>query len=59
MAVPASEKYMALVIRNMASIIGSGVMDRYPSLRVGTLEAGHGWLPLWMARLDEARSTVC
>src|SRR4029079_6200168 len=37
-------------MRNMAAMIGSGVMDRYPSLRVGTLEAGHGWLPFWMAR---------
>jgi len=40
-------------MRNMAAMIGSGVMDRYPSLRVGTLEAGHGWLPFGMARLDE------
>ena len=40
-------------MRNMASIIGSGVMDRYPELRVGVLEAGHGWLPFWIKRLDE------
>ena len=39
-------------------MIGSGVMDRYPSLRVGTLEAGHGWLPFWMARLDNRRKPV-
>src|SRR5439155_10527843 len=32
-------------MRNMAALIGSGVMDRYPALRIGTLEAGHGWLP--------------
>jgi predicted TIM-barrel fold metal-dependent hydrolase len=44
-------------MRNMAALIGSGVMDRYPRLRIGTLEAGHSWLPFWMARLDEhARS---
>ncbi|MGE0258668.1 MAG: amidohydrolase family protein [Alphaproteobacteria bacterium] len=40
-------------MRNMAAMIGGGVMDRYPNLRIGTLEAGHGWLPFWMARLDE------
>ena len=40
-------------MRNMAALIGSGVMDRYPKLRIGTLEAGHGWLPFWMKRLDE------
>jgi hypothetical protein len=45
-------------MRNMAAMIGSGVMDRYPSLRVGTLEAGHGWLPFWMARLDEHAETL-
>jgi uncharacterized protein len=39
-------------MRNMASLIGGGVMDRYPTLRIGTLEAGHGSLPFWMARLD-------
>jgi predicted TIM-barrel fold metal-dependent hydrolase len=39
-------------------MIGSGVMDRHPSLRVGTLEAGHGWLPFWMARLDEHAETI-
>jgi predicted TIM-barrel fold metal-dependent hydrolase len=39
--------------RNMAAIIGAGIMERYPSIRVGTLEAGHGWLPSWVNRLDE------
>ena len=39
--------------RNMAAIIGAGIMDRYPNIRVGTLEAGHGWLPSWVKRLDE------
>jgi predicted TIM-barrel fold metal-dependent hydrolase len=44
-------------MRNMAALLGSGVMDRYPRLRIGVLEAGHSWLPFWMARLDEhARS---
>jgi predicted TIM-barrel fold metal-dependent hydrolase len=45
-------------MRNMAALIGSGVMDRYPSLRIGTLEAGHGWLPFWMTRLDEHAETI-
>jgi len=39
--------------RNMAAIIGAGIMDRYPNIRVGTLEAGHGWLPAWVNRLEE------
>ena len=45
-------------MRNMAALIGSGVMDRYPKLRIGTLEAGHGWLPFWMKRLDEHAQTI-
>jgi predicted TIM-barrel fold metal-dependent hydrolase len=45
-------------MRNMAALIGSGVMDRYPSLRIATLEAGHGWLPFWIKRLDEHAETI-
>lgn len=45
-------------MRNMASLIGSGVMDRYPNLRIATLEAGHGWLPFWLARIDEHAKTI-
>ena len=45
-------------MRNMAALLGSGVMDRYQTLRIGTLEAGHGWLPFWIARLDEHAETI-
>jgi uncharacterized protein len=39
--------------RNLAALIGAGVLDRYPQLRLTSLECGHGWLPSWAARLDE------
>ena len=39
--------------RNMAALIGAGVLDRYPELRLAPLECGHGWLAFWAARLDE------
>lgn len=39
--------------RNMAAMIGAGILDRYPRLRVASFECGHGWLPSWGARLDE------
>jgi predicted TIM-barrel fold metal-dependent hydrolase len=39
--------------RNMAALIGAGVLDRHPELRVASLECGHGWLASWAARLDE------
>jgi uncharacterized protein len=45
-------------MRNMAALIGSGAMDRYPMLRIATLEAGHGWLPFWIKRLDEHAETI-
>ncbi len=45
-------------MRNMASIIGAGILDRYPNLRLGVLEAGHGWLPSWGRRLDEHAHSV-
>ena len=40
-------------MRFMAAFIGAGIMDRYPSLRMGILECGFGWLPFWTRRMDE------
>ena len=40
-------------MRNMAAFIGGGILDRFPKLRVGIMEAGIGWLPHWTGRLDE------
>jgi len=30
-----------------------GILARHPSLRVGFMEGGIGWLPFWLERLDE------
>ena len=40
-------------MRAVASFIGSGVLERYESLRFGILESGCGWLPFWSRRLDD------
>ena len=36
--------------------------DRYPNLRIGCMECGHGWLPQWILRLtrqiDYVRGSV-
>ncbi len=40
-------------MRFMAAFIGSGILDRYPRLRMGILECGFGWLPFWAKRMDE------
>jgi predicted TIM-barrel fold metal-dependent hydrolase len=37
----------------MMHMIGEGVFDRFPRLRVGFMEGGAGWLPFWMERFDE------
>lgn len=38
--------------RLIAYVIAGGLLDRYPRLRVGCSETGHGWLPNWLLRLD-------
>jgi predicted TIM-barrel fold metal-dependent hydrolase len=35
------------------SLVESGVLERHPTLRLAFLEAGCGWLPYWLWRLDE------
>ena len=37
----------------MMHMIGEGVFDRYPLLKVAYMEGGAGWLPFWMERFDE------
>jgi len=35
------------------SLIYGGVLERFPGLRVAFLEAGCGWVPFWLHRMDE------
>jgi predicted TIM-barrel fold metal-dependent hydrolase len=37
----------------LLDLIEGGVFARHPRLRVGLLEAGAGWAPYWLWRLDE------
>lgn len=37
----------------MTSIVMRGVMEMFPKLRIGFLEAGCTWVPYWMGRMDE------
>ena len=39
----------------MASLMLDGALERHPSLRVAFLESGTGWVPYWLARLDDHR----
>jgi uncharacterized protein len=36
-----------------AALLAGGVLERFPRLRVALLEAGVGWLPYFLERLDE------
>ena len=36
-----------------SNVVTSGVLERFPKLRVAFLEAGAGWAPYWMHRMDE------
>jgi predicted TIM-barrel fold metal-dependent hydrolase len=35
-------------MRAIGALIGGGVLEKFPRLRVAFLEAGVGWLPYWM-----------
>ncbi|WP_437680114.1 amidohydrolase family protein [Sorangium sp. So ce131] len=35
------------------ALVEGGVLERHPGLRVAFIEAGCGWLPYWLWRLDE------
>jgi len=37
----------------LLSMICHGVFERFPGLRVSYMEAGCGWLPSWLHRIDE------
>jgi predicted TIM-barrel fold metal-dependent hydrolase len=36
-----------------SNIVTSGVLERFPRLRIAFLEAGAGWVPYWIHRMDE------
>lgn len=37
--------------RLISYVLISGMLDRYPNLRIATVETGHSWLPHWIVRL--------
>lgn len=40
-------------MRAAAAMLGGGVLDKFPRLRVAFLESGIGWVPWWIDRLEE------
>lgn len=37
----------------MLDLVCGGVLERFPRLQVGFFEAGLGWLPYWLERMDD------
>lgn len=61
-----SDRFRGFAARHMCShpleqmtaavaLLLGGVLERHPNLRVAFLESGTGWLPYWLARLDDHR----
>jgi len=61
-----SDRFRAFVMRHAcshtleqmaaaAALLLGGVCEHHPELRISFLESGTGWLPYWLARLDEHR----
>ena len=41
------------VVEPMATLLASGVFERFPKLRIGTIEGGIGWLPWLLEAMDD------
>ena len=39
-------------LATLGHFICSGVLERFPKLRLGILESNAGWIPFWLGRLD-------
>jgi predicted TIM-barrel fold metal-dependent hydrolase len=52
-----SVSFMAIAeapMQTLATMIFDGVLDRFPTLRIGVIEQGALWLPGWMRSMDSA-----
>ena len=45
------------VQRSMAVIIASGVLERFPEMKLVCAEYGVGWVPFWLSRLDAMKGS--
>ena len=53
---PALREAINFPVENMMSVghfIMTGLLDRYPDLRITVLESNSGWLPWWLSRLEK------
>ncbi len=41
-------------MQTLATLIFDGVLDRFPTLRIGVIEQGCSWVPSWMKQMESA-----
>jgi predicted TIM-barrel fold metal-dependent hydrolase len=44
--------FVITVFMALVNVVSSGLLDRYPALRLAFLEAGSEWLPYWLGRMQ-------
>ena len=40
----------------MTNFMTTGILDKYPNLKIGLIESGAGWVPFWLEALDHQLS---
>ncbi|MET0240278.1 MAG: amidohydrolase family protein [Sphingobium sp.] len=40
----------------MSNFMVSGILDRYPNLKIGLIESGAGWVPFWLEAMEHQLS---
>jgi predicted TIM-barrel fold metal-dependent hydrolase len=43
-------------MQTLATMILDGVLDRFPTLKIGVIEQGASWVPGWMRNMDSAHN---
>jgi uncharacterized protein len=36
----------------MSNLMVSGILDKYPNIKVGLIESGSGWVPFWLEAME-------
>jgi len=52
----ASMMYSVGNAANLGNWLVSGVLDRYPNLKIGLIESGCGWVPFWLEAMEHQLS---
>jgi uncharacterized protein len=57
-----SVDYMGIPVppaQTLATLIFDGVLERFPSLRIGVMEQGAIWVPSWLRQMESAFEAFC